>query len=182
MRITIRGRIFPKGGDDVEHPTIIHMYTTTTPHAPRGHTMRPRLYAIGRKVNLLLSEPSLSTCEKWLLPQIYVLCMTRNQEGGHGQDGKDTKYKDQTEKLPEIYSNRTTGLDRTSDAWKPPNIWPPPDDRHLKSQPTQVLVNASYSERTSVHDRTTGRLQTSGTTSTERKLWKSEPYQTSGPP
>ena len=68
MRITLRGRIFPKGGDDAKHPTIIPMYTTTTPHAPRGHTMRPRLYAIRRKVNSLLSEPSLSTHETWLLP------------------------------------------------------------------------------------------------------------------
>ena len=58
---------------DAEHPTIIPMYTTTTPHAPRGNTMRPRLYAIGRKVDSLLSEPSLSTHETWQLPQTYVL-------------------------------------------------------------------------------------------------------------
>ena len=43
--------------------------------------------------------------------------MTRNKEEDHGQDGEDTKYKDQTEKLPEIYSHRTTGLDRTSTGW-----------------------------------------------------------------
>src|SRR5215216_3293220 len=84
MRITIRGRIFPKGGDDAEHPTVIPMYTPTTLQAPTGHMMRPRTYAIGHKVNSLLSEPSLSTCETWLLPQMYVLCMTRNQEEGHG--------------------------------------------------------------------------------------------------
>ena len=30
------------GGDDAVHPTIIPMYTSTTPQAPRGHTMRPR--------------------------------------------------------------------------------------------------------------------------------------------
>ena len=32
----------PQGrGDDAEHPTIIPMYTTTTPEAPTIHTMRP---------------------------------------------------------------------------------------------------------------------------------------------
>ena len=63
--------------------------------------MRPQLYAIGHKVNSLLSEPSLPTCETWLLPHIYVLCMTRNKEEDHGQDGEDTKYKDPENKLPE---------------------------------------------------------------------------------
>ena len=61
--------------------------------------MRPRLYTIGHKVNSLLFEPSLSICETWLLPQIYVLCMTRNKEEDHGQDGEDTKYKELPKKL-----------------------------------------------------------------------------------
>ena len=74
MRITIRGRIFHKGGgDDAEHPTFIPMYTPTTLQAPRGHTKRPRTYAIGHKVNSLLSESSLSTCETWLLPHAWTL-------------------------------------------------------------------------------------------------------------
>ena len=38
--------------------------------------------------------------------------MTRNKEEDHGQDDVDTKYKDKTEKLPKIYSHRT------SDAWR----------------------------------------------------------------
>ena len=109
---------------------IIPMSTSTTPHDPRVHKMRPRLYAIGHKVNSLLSEPSLSTCETWLLPQTYVLCMSRNQEEGHGaarslgQDDEDTKCEEQEEELPESYSSRTsddlrtTDDLRTSDAWR----------------------------------------------------------------
>ena len=95
------------GGDDAEHPTIIPMYTTSTLQAPRGHKMGPQLYAIGHKVNSLLSESSLSTCETWLLPQTCVLCMTRNQEEGHGtargigQDDEDTKREEQEEELQE---------------------------------------------------------------------------------
>ena len=78
MRFMIRGRIFPKeGGDDAEHPTFIPMYTPTTLQAPRGNMMRPRRYAIGHKLNSLLSELSLSTCETWLLPPTCVLCMIR---------------------------------------------------------------------------------------------------------
>ena len=75
------------------------MYTPTTLQAPRGHMTRPRTYTIGHKVNSLLFEPSLSICETWLLPQIYVLCMTRNKEEDHGQDGEDTKYKELPKKL-----------------------------------------------------------------------------------
>ena len=130
MRITIRGRIFPKGGggDDAEHPTFIPMYTPTTPQAPRGLMTRPQLYAIGHKVNSLLSKPSLSTCETWLLPQIYVLCMTRNKEEDHGQDGEDTKYKDQEKKLPEATAaGRLTRTGRpttprATDDRRPPDV------------------------------------------------------------
>ena len=87
-------------GDDAEHPTFIPMYTPTTLQAPRGHMTRPRTYAIGHKVNSLLSEPSLSTCETWLLPQTCVLCMIRYLEESHGattsngRASEDTKYKD----------------------------------------------------------------------------------------
>ena len=84
MRITIRGRIFPKGGDDVEHPTFIPMYTPTTLQAPRGHMTRPRPYAIGHKVNSLLFEPSLSTCETWLLPHAWTLHTFRYNRDDHG--------------------------------------------------------------------------------------------------
>ena len=80
---------------------FIPMYTLTTLQAPREHKTIPQLYDIGHKVNSLLSESSLSTCETWLLPQTYVLCMNRNQEEGHGtpriigQDGEDTTREEQ---------------------------------------------------------------------------------------
>ena len=105
MRIMIRGRIFPKGGDDAEHPTLIPMSTSTTPHDPRVHKTRPRTYAIGHKVNSLLTGPSLSTCETWLLPPTCVLCMIRYLEESHGatitngRAREDAKYKDQEEEL-----------------------------------------------------------------------------------
>ena len=92
---------------DAEHPTFIPMYTPNTLLTPSGHMMRPRTYAIGHKVNSLLSEPSLSTCEIWLLPPTCVLCMIRYLEESHevttsnGTASKDAKYKDQEKELPE---------------------------------------------------------------------------------
>ena len=85
MRITIRGQIFPKGGDDAEHPMFIPMYTPTTLQTPRGHMTRPRTYAIGHKVNSLLFEPSLSACETWLLPHAWTLHTLRYNQDDHGE-------------------------------------------------------------------------------------------------
>ena len=73
------------GGDDAEHPTFIPMYTPTTLQAPRGHMTRPRIYTIGHKVNSLLSEPSLSTCETWLLPHAWILHILRYDRDDHGE-------------------------------------------------------------------------------------------------
>ena len=117
---------------DAEHPTFIPMYTPTTPQALRIHKMRPRLCAIGHKVNSLLSEPSLSTCETWLLPQICVLCMTRNKEEDHGRASEDTKYKNQEEETPKK-------LQPPDDRWRP-------DVRHLmtslaKTQQTRATTS-----------------------------------------
>ena len=90
---------------------------------------RPRTYAIGHKVNSLLSESSLSTCETWLLPQTCVLCMTRNQEEGHGtatsigQDGEDTKREEQEEELLGSYSARTSDSLRMTDDLQTSNAW-----------------------------------------------------------
>ena len=89
MRITIRGQIFHKGGgDDAEHPTFIPMYTPTTLRAPRGHMTRPRAYAIGHKVNSILSKPSLSSRETWLLLQARTLCILRYQ-GFHREEARE---------------------------------------------------------------------------------------------
>ena len=60
------------------------MYTPTTLQAPRGHMTRPRTYAIGHKVNLLLFEPSLSACETWLLPHAWTLHILRYNRDDHG--------------------------------------------------------------------------------------------------
>src|SRR4051812_32102245 len=62
---------------DAEHPTIIPMYTMNTPQAPSSHMLRPRAYAIGPKVNSLLSESSLSACKTWMLLQAQTLCILR---------------------------------------------------------------------------------------------------------
>ena len=71
-------------GDDAEHPTFIPMYTPTTLQAPREHKMRPQVYTIGHKVNSLLSESSLSTCETWLLPHAWTLHILRYNQDDHG--------------------------------------------------------------------------------------------------
>ncbi|XBJ01192.1 hypothetical protein VPH35_020886 [Triticum aestivum] len=71
-------------GADAEHPTIIPLYTSNTPQAPRGHTMRPRPYAIGHKVSSLLFETSLSTYETWLLPHAWTLHILRYNRDDHG--------------------------------------------------------------------------------------------------
>ena len=69
---------------DAKHPTINPMYTMTTPQAPSAHMLRPRAYAIGHKVNSLLSKPSLSTHETWLLPHAWTLHILRNNRDDHG--------------------------------------------------------------------------------------------------
>ena len=127
----------------MEHPTIIHMYTTTTPHAPRGHTMRPRPYAIGHKVNSLLFEPSLSTYETWLLPHawtLHTLRYNRDDHGGskdQGQAWKRRRKKKQGQASgkpgtsglsPELSGPGPTGLHGTSGPWSPdqpraPTLW-----------------------------------------------------------
>ena len=122
MRLSIRGQIFPKGlGDDADHPTVIPMDLPMSPTTPLGPMTRARAKPIETKVNFLLSELPLHTCETWLIPQAETLCVIRCLEKGHGsvtpngQDGKDTKYKEQEEGLPEVYTHWTTGLDRMSD-------------------------------------------------------------------
>ena len=84
-RIMIRGRIFPRGGDDAEHPTFIPMYTPTTLQAPRIHKMRPRLCAIGHKVNPFLNASPFHSRETWLLLQARTLCILRYTRGNHGE-------------------------------------------------------------------------------------------------
>ena len=107
MKISIRGRIFHKGGgDDAEHPKAIPMDLRTSPTTPLGPITRAREKAIEDKVNSLLSKLPLSMHETWLLPQAETLCVIRYLEEGHeaatsnGQDSEDTKYEGQEEELP----------------------------------------------------------------------------------
>jgi hypothetical protein len=100
---------------DAEHPTSIPMYTTTTPQAPSGPTMRPQAYAIGHKVNLLLDASPFQSCETWLLPHAKTLHVLRYQEDplGDAQDhGQVPKYMDEgaRRKEPEkVPRPRTSG-------------------------------------------------------------------------
>jgi hypothetical protein len=48
----------------------------------------------------------------------------------NGQDGEDTKRGNQEEELPGVYSHRTTGPYRTSDAWRPNQPEGPAKERH----------------------------------------------------
>ena len=96
----------------------------TSPTTPLGPMIRARAKAIETKVNSLLSELPLSTYETWLLPQAETLCVIRYLEEGHGSampngnGSKDTKYNDQEEELPGIYSHWMIGTLRLSDAWE----------------------------------------------------------------
>ena len=119
MRITIRGRIFPKGGDDAEHPMFIPMYTPTTLQAPRGHMTRPLTYAIGPKVNSLFFESSLSACKTWLLLQARTLCILRYTRGDHGEP------KDQGQACAEAKE----GEGRRDSCYRPRTSGPSPDIR-----------------------------------------------------
>ena len=98
IKLLIRGRIFPKGGDDAEHPSLIPIDVPRSPSTPLGPMTRARAKAIEDKVNSLLSELPLSTHETWLLPHMDTLCVIRYLEESHGtatpngQGGKDAKH------------------------------------------------------------------------------------------
>ena len=123
MKLSIQGRIFPRGGGNgEEHLTIIPMDLPTSPTTPLGPMTRARAKAIEDKVNLLLSELPLSTYETWLLPHAETLCVIRYLEQIHGsatpngQDGEDTKFNGQEEGPLETPSHQTTDASRTSEA------------------------------------------------------------------
>ena len=102
---------------DPEHPTIIPMYTMTTPQAPSGHTTRPRprAYAIGHKVNPLLNASPFHSCETWLLPNAKTLCMLRNRGDNHGDARSIGQvHTEADQEVPQVesprsYSGRTSG-------------------------------------------------------------------------
>jgi hypothetical protein len=89
------------------------MYTTTTPQAPSAHMLRPRAYAIGPKVNSLLSESSLSACKTWMLLQARTLCILRYIRGDHGEPKDQGQVcagaKEGEGRRASCYSGRTSG-------------------------------------------------------------------------
>ena len=112
---------------DAEHPTIIPMYTSTNPQAPRGHTMRPRPYAIGHKVNSLLFEPSLSTYETWLLPHawtLHILRYNRDDHGGSKDQGQAWKRRRKKKQGQGFGKPGTSGLRACKDSGQGP-MYPP---------------------------------------------------------
>ena len=84
MKITIRGRISPKGGgDDAEHPSIIPMDSTPTHQAPRGPMTRARTRALETEVNSFLLSLHMDTNGTLLLPHQDTLCLIRYEEEHH---------------------------------------------------------------------------------------------------
>ena len=115
MKILIRGRIFPKGGDDAEHPMVIPMDPPTSPQVPRGPMTRARARALKTEVTSLLSELPFDSSETWLLPQAEVLCVFRYEEdrlGNARSEGEVDKYTEERARggRPlKNYSGRTSG-------------------------------------------------------------------------
>ena len=100
---------------DAEHPTIIPMYTMTTPQVPSGHTRRPQEYAIGHKVNPLLDASAFHSCETWLLPNAKTLRVLRNRGDNHGDARSIGQvHTEADQEVPQVesprsYSGRTFG-------------------------------------------------------------------------
>ena len=112
---------------------------------------RPRIYTIGHKVNSLLSEPSLSTCETWLLPHACILHMLRYHVSNQGEGVVQDGHQDRGAILPSLEgpvqppNNRTGG----TTGRLPPKNRPPFCDQ---------AVQGRYSTRC------TGKSQKTGTT------------------
>src|SRR4051812_18648756 len=87
---------FPQTPHDAEHPVDITMDT----NAPRGPLTRAQAHATKTKVNSLLSEDPLVTCETWVLPHPDTLCIIKyldeNQEEvvGREEDPQEAEGKD----------------------------------------------------------------------------------------
>ena len=151
---------------------------------PLGHISFT--YAIGHKVNSLLSEPSLSTCEIWLLPPTCVLCMIRYLEESHevttsnGTASEDAKYKDHEKKLREATATGRPAQPGRPAPEDPSRIYgrpEPPDVRRLlgPGRPPDTGRPTLSSARTTDADRT------SDTTCPEPKRRTSDMHWTTGP-
>ena len=123
-------------GDDAKHPTIIPMYT--------------RAYAIGPKVNSLLSESSLSACKTWMVLQARTLFILRYTRGDHGEP------KDQGQACAEAKE----GEGRRHSCYRPQTSGPSPDirpDPRISGLHHKMHLEAPPTARTSGHmPRTSG--------------------------
>ena len=118
MRISIRGRIFHKGGgDDAEHPSLIPMDVPTSPSTPLGPMTRARARALETEVTSLLSQFHFDEHETWLLPQTETLCILRCQGVSHG----DTKEQGESEEE----DGREDGKEEGQSQQKPGRSGPP---------------------------------------------------------
>ena len=99
-----------------------------------------------------------------------------DQEEDHGQDGKDTKYKDQEKKLPEATAAgrptrtgrpttprlRTTDQGRTSDDHQPPDDRQRPEIRQIHTRAKSPDVRQVPDDRTLGSHRMSGTRWTTG--------------------
>ena len=95
-----RGRLFPKGGDDVAQPPV-------ATHEPlSGPMTRARVKALHEKVNSLLYFCDFDDSMNGLLPQASVLCILRNEAseeplesmGEDAEVGQDSSQEEEEKK------------------------------------------------------------------------------------
>ena len=110
------------------------MYTPTTLQAPRIHKMRPRLCAIGHKVNPFLNASPFHSRETWLLLQARTLCILRYTRGNHGEP------KEQGQACAEAWKRRR----KKSQLLQAPDIRPQP------GHPPHQTANRPPSKKPSV--------------------------------
>ena len=156
----------------MEHPTFIPIYTTTSPQAPSAHMLRPQAYAIGPKVNSLLSESSLSACKTWMLLQARTLCILRYTRGDHGEP------KDQGQACAEAKE----GEGRRDSCYRPRTSGPSPDIRpdprksgaHHRTHPKLNRVSPDIQPEA----RTFGSSRAAGHPAPSPNIWR--PYVAAG--
>jgi len=98
MKITIHGRISPRGGDDAEHPSTIPMDVTLPPQAWRGPTTRAHARDVGTEVNSFLFEFHSDSHESRVLPQMDTLCILRYQGHDHEEARRKPQATEEEEK------------------------------------------------------------------------------------
>ena len=114
--------------------------------------MRPRLCAIGHKVNLFLNASPFHSCETWLLLEGRTLCILRYTRGDHGEP-KDqgqacAEAKEGEGRSASSYSNRASG--------RTPGHPAPRDSPDIRPQPGHLAPHHRTSRRWTSPARTSG--------------------------